>query len=266
MQSPAPQTWHYGLMAQYWAEILVEAPELEFYASQIQRSGEPVLDVACGTGRLLVPLLERGVDIDGVDVSQDMLDRCKRRAEGLGLEPRLHNQAMHAINLPREYRTIYMCGAFGLAGNGELDMESLRRCFQHLQPGGALVFNLDAEYARLEDWAFWTAEKRRELPEPWPGEGARKSLPDGSELVVRFRRLDLNPLDQTYTRQVRLEKWQGGNRIASEEYTLSGCMYFKNEVLLMLERAGFRAVQVQGEYSGAPATPDHKELVFIAEK
>jgi SAM-dependent methyltransferase len=266
MQTLNPQTWHYGLMAQYWAEVLVDAPELDFYARQIHNSGQPVLDIACGTGRLLVPLLERGVDIEGVDVSQDMLDLCARRAGEAGQEARLYNQPMHALDLPRRYRTVYLCGAFGLAGAPELDMETLRRCYQHLEHGGTLVFNLDAEYHRLDDWKYWTAEMRHSLPEPWPEQGNAKLMGDGTEIVLRFRLLELNPLDQTFTRQVRLEKWDGERRVAQEEYRLSGTMYFKNEVLLMLEKAGFRSVQVQGEYSGHAATPDHEELVFLAEK
>ena len=60
-----PVIWHYGLMAERWAEFLTETPELDFFQSVISRFGQPVLDVACGTGRLLLPLSRLGIDIDG---------------------------------------------------------------------------------------------------------------------------------------------------------------------------------------------------------
>jgi hypothetical protein len=66
--------------------------------------------------------------------------------------------------------------------------------------------------------------------------------------------------------QVRLEKWVSGERVAVEEYTLGGNMYFKNELVLMLEMAAFREITVRGDYTDEPATADHRELVFTATK
>ena len=46
--SQEPQTWHYGLMARYWAEFNTGGPEIEYFQRQIERFAEPALDVACG--------------------------------------------------------------------------------------------------------------------------------------------------------------------------------------------------------------------------
>lgn len=56
----APRVWHYGLMAEYWAEFLTDAPEAPFYKAAIARFGQAVLDLACGVGRLMLPLLRAG--------------------------------------------------------------------------------------------------------------------------------------------------------------------------------------------------------------
>src|SRR5688500_8289018 len=67
------QTWHYGLVARHWAENNTTGPEIAFYLRMIERYGQPALDAGCGTGRLLIPFLRTGLDVDGCDVSEDML-------------------------------------------------------------------------------------------------------------------------------------------------------------------------------------------------
>ena len=259
-----PLTWHYGLMAESWAESIDDAHEVSFFLKEIARFGQPVLDVACGTGRVLLPLLRAGIDIEGCDISVDMLKHCRNKAAHEGFNPNLYQQPMHALVLPRKYKTIYICGSFGLAGSREKDLETLRRCYDHLQDDGALVLNIEAEYTSQESWDGWLTTKCKILPEPWPEEGRRRISADGSEQIDRFRYLAVDPLEQSYTRQVRLEKWQSGSLVASEEYTLRGNMYLKNELWLMLQVAGFHEITVNGDYTDMPATIEHEELVFTA--
>ena len=78
----APQTWHHGLIADWWANFNLDAPEVELYRRYLR---SPVLDAGCGAGRFFGPLLAAGYDIDGCDVSADMIDRCRRRAPGATL-------------------------------------------------------------------------------------------------------------------------------------------------------------------------------------
>jgi len=259
-----PLVWHYGLMAERWAEFNTDASEAPYFLRKIARYGQPALDVACGTGRVLLSMLRAGMDVDGCDISQDMLNHCQRKAASEGFKPNLYNQPMHAFELPRKYKTIYICGSFGLAGSRAKDLETLKRCYAHLEDGGALLLNIEAEYTSPEAWNWWLSENRGALPQPWPEKGDARIASDGSEHYGQFRLVSIDPLEQSYVRQVRLEKWKNGEFVASEEYTLRGNMYFKNEVLLMLQVAGFRDISVYGDYTDEPATADHEELVFEA--
>jgi ubiquinone/menaquinone biosynthesis C-methylase UbiE len=47
---------------------------LDFYRRQIARYGEPILELACGSGRLTIPLIESGIQITGLDISEEMLN------------------------------------------------------------------------------------------------------------------------------------------------------------------------------------------------
>lgn len=264
IRTDEPLVWHYGLMAERWGKFLTDAPEVTFFRKEIERHGQPVLDLACGAGRLLLPLLADGVDIDGCDISPDMLDQCRKAAAAAGYDPALYVQPMHAFDLSRRYRTIYICDSFGLAGSRENDLETLRRCHEHLEVGGALVVGIDAEYTTRDSWDQWLPEERRALPEAWPDDVPRRVAADGSEHIARFRSVAVDPLEQTYTREVRLEKWESGSLVASEEYQLRGNMYLKSEVALMLRVAGFAAINVLGDYTEEPATADHDKLIFEA--
>jgi len=107
-----PLVWHYGLMAERWAEFNNEAREVPYYLSKIEQYGQPVLDLACGAGRVLLPLLEAGIDIDGCDISEDMLKFCGQKAKRAGFDPNLYRYSMHAFDMPRKYKLIYICDSF----------------------------------------------------------------------------------------------------------------------------------------------------------
>jgi hypothetical protein len=75
----------------------------------------------------------------------------------------------------------------------------------------------------------------------------------------------VDPLDQTHTLEIRAQKWVAGELVATEEHTLWMRSYFRDELVLMLECAGFHDVDVRGGYSGDEPTADHELLVFIAQ-
>jgi SAM-dependent methyltransferase len=262
----APATWHYGLMAQWWSEFNVDGPEIAYFQRFIEGEGQPALDVACGTGRLLLPYLRADLDVDGCDISEDMLALGRARAAQEGLEPRLYAQAMHELALPRSYRTIIVCGGFGIGGNRAWDIEALWRLHQHLEPGGRLVLDNEVPYANARIWRYWTAEERQQLPQAWPETGTRKQTRDGAELELRTRLADLDPLTQCATLEMRIGLWRNGHLLAEEVRALKETMYFKEELVQLLEHVGFSEVEVQAGYTGAAPTPDDDFLVFIARK
>jgi len=259
-----PQVWHYGLIARWWAEFNTDGPEIGFFDSAVRLHGEPALDVACGAGRLLVPFLQAGLDVDGCDISPDMLALCEDKARAAGLTPRLYPQAMHELDLPRRYRTIIVCGGFGLGGSRAQDQDALRRFRLHLQPDGTLLLDNYLPYEDASEWSLWVDEERRKLPQPWPAEGRRNRAADGDEIELWTRVADVDPLDQVVTRQIRAVLWSGETAVRQEDYTLLERLYFRNELLDMLDRAGFSDVEVLDGYSDRPASAGSTVLVYVA--
>jgi SAM-dependent methyltransferase len=234
----------------------LDAPEIEAYRDYIDPDG-PMLDAGCGAGRLLVPWLRLGFDVDGCDASADMIDRCRERAHGEGFEPRLWVAPLHMLGAPRRYKTIVVCGVFGLGSTRAQDEQAIRVLYDALEPGGTLVLDNEVPYSHAERWSWWA--ERPELPRPWSSEPDRGTVTDGSELALSARAVDVDPLDQSLRLQIRAEKSSNGAVIAREEHELTMRMWFRDELVMAMRHAGFRSVDV------APGA-EEDFLVYVARK
>ena len=94
----------------------------------------------------------------------------------------------------------------------------------------------------------------------------RQAASDGTEYELRSRIVDLDPLAQRVTFGIRAARWRGDALLAEEERELSVSLYFTNEIVLMMERCGFRDVAVEAGYTGAEPTAADGFLVFIGRK
>ena len=258
-----PQSWHHGLVARWWALFRTTGPEIEYFRQFVQ-AGQPALDVACGAGRLLVPYVGAGLDVDGCDASADMVQLCREAAGAVGASPTVTCQAMHELDLPRRYRTIFVCGGLGLGSTREQDQLALRRLYEHLEPGGRLVLDNEVPYSDPKHWSLWPSGGRAGLPEPSGSPGVRRLGPDGDEYALESRLLDLDPLGQQEAWEISADRWRDGASIAHESYRLTSNLYFRHELVLMIERAGFTDVEVRGEYNDLPPTAEDSFLVYVA--
>jgi SAM-dependent methyltransferase len=80
----------------------------DFYLQHARRAAGPILEPMCGTGRFLLPLLAQGFDIEGVDLSPDMLSACRARARTLNLSPVLHEQSLSRLELDRQFGLVFI--------------------------------------------------------------------------------------------------------------------------------------------------------------
>jgi SAM-dependent methyltransferase len=266
---PETGTWHHGLVARWWAEFnSPEQEEVSYLRAAVERFGQPALDLGCGNGRILLPLLEAGLDVDGVDISADMVAHAREAADRAGYSPNLAAQPMHELELPRRYRTIFMVGAFGIGGNRDNEREALVRAHRHLEPGGALLINHELPYEEFqgEQWALWQPERRAELPRPWPESGGRKTTADGDEIELIVRTAELDPLAQRVTYEMRARLWRQGTVVQEETSRLHNSVYFAQEIATLLRATGFEGISIEGGYTGRPATPGDGVVMFVARK
>lgn len=260
------QTWHYGLVARHWAEHNTTGPEIAFFQQQIEKYGQPALDAGCGTGRLLIPFLRAGLDVDGCDVSGDMLAYCKQAAEREGLAPRLYLQALHELNLPRQYQTIVVCGVFGIGVSRAQDFIALQRFHEHLLPGGVLLLDHDLPYGDDKVWPLWQKEGRAHLPEPWPEYIGTPPQDGQQDYQLHYRLLSLDPLEQRTVGEMRTLLFKDKHVVMDETRALTSNHYFRYELRMLLEQAGFTIEAEKGEWTEADITPEHGTITYVARK
>ena len=82
--------------------------QLNFYCRQVARYGEPVLELACGSGRFTIPLAKDGIKITGVDISEDMLALAKSKASQNEVSIRFHQGDMRSFDLGEKFKFIFI--------------------------------------------------------------------------------------------------------------------------------------------------------------
>jgi SAM-dependent methyltransferase len=194
-----PADFYTGLVAELYAPLRGDTPDPALYERFVRRHGEPALELACGDGDPLLDLRALGLDVHGLDASQDMLDRCRARAAARGLEVTLFHQRIEAMSLPSRYRSIFLAGAsFNLLPDDAAAAEGLRAIARHLEPGGTALIPLF-------------------VPRPGkPGIFRTERLEDGTEIrcgVVDVRHDTRTRTQRTLLRYERLKPGQAAEAL-----------------------------------------------------
>jgi SAM-dependent methyltransferase len=141
------KTLSYGSLCSFYydaTEGFAPESEVAFFAAFIDKhKNGRVLEAMSGSGRLQIPLLQRGYCVDGVDRSPTMLARCRERCIDLGLKPELYEQALEELALPHTYSTIIIAlGSFQLIIERENAVKSLKALHKHMNANGDLLIDI----------------------------------------------------------------------------------------------------------------------------
>ena len=231
-----PEYEYKGLMAQSWDLLrgdTSEWPDRFFYLNLIQRYGQPVLDVGCGTGRLLLDYLAQGIDIDGLDNSPDMLALCRHKAATLGAVPTLYQQYLEMLSLPHQYRTILIpSSTLQLLIEPTMVIQALEWLFAHLLPGGIVVA------------PFMTVWKAGDpLSREWEQTAVREE--DGATFR-RIGRYWYDPVSECTDTEDRYQVIVDDQIVAEEVHRRSPALrsYTQAQAQAVFEQAGFNPIEL----------------------
>ncbi len=132
-----------GIVTDVYAALRSTTFGADRYRDFVRRAGQPALELGCGDDGPFLELARSGVDVEGVDSSQDMLDRCHARADLEGFQIVTHCQRMEDLALPRTYRAIYLAGpTFNLLPDDDAAGRTLDGIAAHLEPDGQVMVPL----------------------------------------------------------------------------------------------------------------------------
>ena len=229
--------------------------DLDFYLAAARDATGPVLDLGCGTGRVLLRAVAEGLDMDGLDASPEMLERLRANARARGLAPRASLGDMRAFALERRYACVMIpFNAFVHNLTADDQLGTLRSCRNHLLPGGRLVF--DTFSATPAMIAIPVSDPVLELEAAHPETGSLMRLYDG-------RRLDVFAQTQHSMIEIHEVPASGGEARVHRFETLVRWVY-PSEMELLLRLAGFARWTITGGFDGRPAAEHQGSLVVSA--
>jgi SAM-dependent methyltransferase len=243
-----PSYEYYGMLAEFWDLFRGDTSTWEdrfFYLDVVKKYGQPVLDVGCGTGRILLDFMQQGIDIDGIDNSPDMLALLKQKAEKLDFKPTVYQQEMIELSLPRKYQTILVpSSSFQLLLDKKLPPIAMDRFYEHLLLGGVLA---------MPFMTFW------KQGDPFENEFTREVVrPEDGATIRRWQYSRFDPDTDLEHTIDRYEVIRDGNLIASEEHHQSPATrsYTQAQAVKLYQAAGFKDIQIFHDFTFDPVKPE----------
>ena len=216
------------MMTQDLSDVL--DAHLRFYRSNLRDSTGPILECACGTGLIFLPLLAAGLNLYGFDISEAMLKVLKRKAEAQGftdMAARLSIQNLESFHYDKIFDAILIpSNSFSMLTTQDAQVQALKNIHAHLAPKGSLFLDLklvgmrelvEGDIATQGSWHTWQ--------HPETGRPIRQRVAG---------RVDFNNqlvLDHCF---IEYEEQR-------EEFPMTGRWIFKEEFQLLLRLAGFGA-------------------------
>ena len=220
----------------YWSPLM-KKEELDFYERIMKIGGGNTLEIACGSGRLYLPLLQKGYLIDGVEESRDMLDLLRHKAQSFDLIPKVELFEAKNLKCKVKYTTIFIAlGSFQMIKSKKCAQKLLKQIYNNLKDSGKVYISLFCpEVTQLlysHDWAivndYYHAEEKKRF--------------------VRREKVNVDLVEQHLDCIVRYETWIDKDLESMFEKRVVLNWYSKDEFIYILEDLGFKDIRCCRNY------------------
>jgi len=229
--------------------------DVKFWQGMVQRTGGPVLELGCGTGRVSLPMARTGVEVIGIDRSESMLARARKRTKLAKLGRRLHLVRGDITALPLPDKSVKLVAApYGilqsLLDDKVLDA-ALASAHRVLPKGGTFAIDMVSDLVSWQEY-----ERRVKLRGTMRGSDAHITL---VESVRQHPKQGLTEFDQEFIERRGTKRHVHAFQIRFRTLSVA-------QMTARLERAGFRIDAVLGDYAGGPWDERADVWLIVARK
>jgi len=230
--------------------------DIEFYLKCIEKYGDPTLELACGTGRVTIPLAQEGVDITGLDISETMLKRAREKASEKDIDIEFIKGDMIDFSLDRKFNTILL--PFNTIQR-LIHLEEYESLFsniqEHLSKEGRFIFEIfNPDFDIIVEALNEDSDEESEVIE--------YDDPYGNGMVQVTENTDFDPtthmLDMKWYYYIDCELKE------VKDWNLR--ILFPKEIDALLRYNGFRVEKKYGDYDRSEFSRDSNTQMIICKK
>jgi SAM-dependent methyltransferase len=225
--------------------------DIEFYPEVAKRYGGPILELACGTGRVLLVLAQLGYEVTGIDATEEMLEIARRKVEGLSDEfqsmVHLRQGDTSDFNLGRRFSLIIIPSSFKFNLTTESQLACMECVKNHLEKDGVFILDHYPGALRLEH------EEYKQGP---------VTLEDGTKVSRHVKsEVDLIEQLQRFTASYEIEHNNG----LKDEFVTENvqALIFEREIELLIQQAGFKIIEEYGDWDFTPYSLECSRRIFL---
>lgn len=208
---------------------IASGKELDFYLSYVMDKNMKVLEPMCGNGRMLIPFMEKGIDIEGFDLSESMLELCIEKAEKLNLTPRVWNQKIEEFKSENQFDLIMIpVGSFSLLPDHLVDA-SLANMRSVLKDNGKFVLTIMVKDESIDEIQEWTQTIKETFVE---------------ETIIGYKKVKYDEENNILDMKLKYELYKDHQLLHTELMDFPIRMYELDEFKGILSRNGFQNIQI----------------------
>lgn len=240
--------------------------DIPFYLEYAAKLKSDILELACGTGRITIPLAEAGHSVWGLELSETMLEQFKNKMRGLPKETianiHLVQGDMSDFQIPREFSfplVILPCRSFQLLYDEEKEIACLKNVYAHLSENGYFIIDIGNFIPNKEKEAQWVSDE-----EFFDWENSDSI--SGIKIKRTHIRKEIDTLKQIIYPQKTFYITKTGGAIEKIIKRSPWKYFFENQIRNLLITNGFKIIEEMGYYDGRPISEKNPEFIFICQK
>jgi cyclopropane fatty-acyl-phospholipid synthase-like methyltransferase len=249
-----------SFFAEFYDVLHTDTSDVKALIRIAQKHGPHVLELGSGTGRILIPMAKVGLNVTGIEISQDMIDIANRKLgqEELAVKERCKMVKADVLDFSLDATFDLILASCNFV-NHFTDYKSLKKMFaqvrNHLKDEGAFLIDCSLPNVKA---MIYEHNKREVFDYFYPK--------NGTNIVDKFTpSYDL--INQLEHDHIVLEEYKDGKLLRSEECKETVSFYFPRELIFLLESEGLTVFHQQGSlFKDIPIDQEAEEMVFFCRK